>query len=688
MEDAQAQVQAPGAAPPAPAPAKKSRSRSGCLTCRKYHKRCCETKPTCERCSRLGHECSWPEPAQPRRRAATTSAPPREAAPPPALPVEVAPFPPASSSSGASTGDPAPSSSGGSPNGFDFLGDVAPIAGLPTPSTSALPLPPPPPMQAFDLLMLDMPAGELGTWTDSGLVLPDFSTPAPDASSYDPGDWQESMDKLIQDLMTTENDGALGQGAIPSLEGLSNGLAAPVEPTPIQNALSEFFRHCDELRRAAASRTGTTEGKDDPLPQIYNCKNGSHVLELLPTAFIWLNAYKIGNELPLLGGYAKYMDGFFQEQHEVVCSAALISGAAFLAVQRFDDECSIELRQSTGEAFLSATGIELVDLADAAASINRQLGPIREKTYPAWEAFLDDPSVNLIGKISACYDIAMTEYLLDGAAQCAKRLDRITSLVQAVSGSQATLHLTDLTGFEHQAVGKWLGADCFSSILRNRRTTFIYTCDAPTHEKYNNPSTVVGVEWLFACPDIIFVAMASTSNLAADIREDSAAFIAGQLAPHYSARRDHIFSTLHNYTPRLTPCLRGSSFYNVTRIAAQEVWRQAALIHFHQVLAGLPAEHPTLQDCLKSLLSVYAIVEQGLPALLCGPMTVPMFLASTIAVTPQDQNRLRRRHEALHVYVGPRDCHRFVEKLWRKRFEGEQLDWHVLAETEKPLSYI
>lgn len=198
-------------------------------------------------------------------------------------------------------------------------------------------------MQVFDLLMLDMPAGELEPWTDDAFTLPDLSTPAPDLS-YDPGDWQQSMDKLIQDLITTENDGILThQGAMLSMDGLPNGLPVPIEPTPIQNALSEFFRHCDELRRAAASRTGTTEGTDDPLPQIYNCKNGSHVLELLPTAFIWLNAYKIGNELPLLGGYAKYMDGFFQQQHEVVCSAALTSGAAFLAVQRFDDECSVRL---------------------------------------------------------------------------------------------------------------------------------------------------------------------------------------------------------------------------------------------------------------------------------------------------------------------------------------------------------
>lgn len=241
--------------------------------------------------------------------------------------------------------------------------------------------------------MLDMPAGELGPWNDSGFSLPDLSAPTADLS-YDPGDWQNSMDKLIQDLITTENDGILTtQSAMLSIDGPQNGLPAPVEPTPIQNALSEFFRHCDELRRTAASRTGTTEGKDNPLPQIYNCKNGSHVLELLPTAFIWLNAYKIGNELPLLGGYAKYMDGFFQQprggllsgthlRRRLPCRSAIRrrvlrpSPSVQLSTPYLFSSCSIvqiEFRQSTGEAFLSATGIELVDLADAAASINRKL---------------------------------------------------------------------------------------------------------------------------------------------------------------------------------------------------------------------------------------------------------------------------------------------------------------------------
>lgn len=38
------------------------RSRMGCLTCRLRRKRCCETRPWCTECSRLGLLCVWPKP--------------------------------------------------------------------------------------------------------------------------------------------------------------------------------------------------------------------------------------------------------------------------------------------------------------------------------------------------------------------------------------------------------------------------------------------------------------------------------------------------------------------------------------------------------------------------------------------------------------------------------------------------
>ncbi|KAH3663991.1 hypothetical protein OGAPHI_004705 [Ogataea philodendri] len=35
------------------------RSRKGCLTCRFRKRKCCETKPICTECKRLGIKCSW-----------------------------------------------------------------------------------------------------------------------------------------------------------------------------------------------------------------------------------------------------------------------------------------------------------------------------------------------------------------------------------------------------------------------------------------------------------------------------------------------------------------------------------------------------------------------------------------------------------------------------------------------------
>lgn len=34
----------------------------GCLTCRQRKKRCCEIRPRCTECSRLGLSCVWPKP--------------------------------------------------------------------------------------------------------------------------------------------------------------------------------------------------------------------------------------------------------------------------------------------------------------------------------------------------------------------------------------------------------------------------------------------------------------------------------------------------------------------------------------------------------------------------------------------------------------------------------------------------
>ncbi|KAH3681143.1 hypothetical protein WICPIJ_007895 [Wickerhamomyces pijperi] len=43
------------------------RSRMGCLTCRHRKKRCCENRPKCTECDRLGLNCTWPAPGSEHR---------------------------------------------------------------------------------------------------------------------------------------------------------------------------------------------------------------------------------------------------------------------------------------------------------------------------------------------------------------------------------------------------------------------------------------------------------------------------------------------------------------------------------------------------------------------------------------------------------------------------------------------
>ncbi|GAA6025226.1 hypothetical protein JCM10207_001409, partial [Rhodosporidiobolus poonsookiae] len=407
---------------------------------------------------------------------------------------------------------------------------------------------------------------------------------------------QQSLNQLFHDFLgpdAFQPTSAAGQGSVQGSLTNEDGLHLPIPPdpplqyAPVKNALSEFWKNCAELTALATSRPRLSD--PEALPSIYDCTKGTHVLELLPTSFIWLNAFKIN--------YVK---------------------------------------RSTGEAFLNATGINLVDIAEAAVSISNQLGQIREKTAPAWEAFVDDPEVPV-----------MSKNLVDGAAKCAVRLERISALMRTVFPCTSTLDVSELSGFEHQALGKWIGAEVFTSILRNRRTCVNFTSNAASFsDADDDPSMVYGIEWLFGCPDTLMCALASISNLADDVRSDPTAYIAdGVLAEHYTTRARALLSTVQSYNPRLRAHLRGSGLYNTARIAAQETWRQAALIHYHQVIDGLPADSPVLQARLESLLEVYGIVEQGLPALLIGPMTVPLFLASTIAVKPHHQHRLRNRHE-------------------------------------------
>jgi hypothetical protein len=157
------------------------------------------------------------------------------------------------------------------------------------------------------------------------------------------------------------------------------------------------------------------------------------------------------------------------------------------------------------------------------------------------------------------------------------------------------------------------------------------------------PDDVFGLQWLFGCPDELFCALAATSNLACDIESDPLAHTSLGLLPHYEYRASDLHAHISSFTPTLPSRLRGTGTHNAARTAVQELWRQTAYILYYQTI-GYAAEHRSMQSALREFRELCRIIELGLPALLYGSLALPLFLAATVAVTPEDRNDLRLRH--------------------------------------------
>jgi hypothetical protein len=204
-----------------------------------------------------------------------------------------------------------------------------------------------------------------------------------------------------------------------------------------------------------------------------------------------------------------------------------------------------------------------------------------------------------------------------------------------------------LVGYNQHALAKFIATDVFRSILHSRRTAFSYTCDSclGVSRESKPPSTeVFGLQWLLGCPDEIFCGMAAVSNLAADIQSDPFARTETGLSSQYAIRACLILEHINSFNPSLCSLLRGTGLHNAARTAVQELWRQTALIHYYQAVDGLSAEDERVQNCLLEFCDICRVIELGLPALFYAPLTLPLFLAGTIAIDPLHRNELRNKH--------------------------------------------
>jgi hypothetical protein len=185
------------------------------------------------------------------------------------------------------------------------------------------------------------------------------------------------------------------------------------------------------------------------------------------------------------------------------------------------------------------------------------------------------------------------------------------------------------------------------------------------------------------CPDVISVALANISNLASELSSVSAAGTSKHiLAPAYESRAKSIWLMIASFSPSIPPSLRGTSLYNSTRVAIQELWRQTAQIHYYQAIYQRRPSDPALQACLAQVFGLCDIIDFGLPGLLYGPLALPIFLAGTIAIEPNQQKRIRQRLSALYEAAAFRDMHHFIERLWAESADTIELaDWRRAAKS-------
>lgn len=163
------------------------------------------------------------------------------------------------------------------------------------------------------------------------------------------------------------------------------------------------------------------------------------------------------------------------------------------------------------------------------------------------------------------------------------------------------------------------------------------------------------------------------------------------LSENYEYRAKQIKQSIVSFIPNIleeeNEDYDGDSLSSIASITVQECWRQAALIHFYQSLYLQQPDYPPLQQCLRAVLRLCKVLELTGPVKLDSMTSLPVFLASTLAITPEDRQECLSRLDGLGSLGGQAAAHRqnkqFIEMIYAECDRlGRYVDWHDYASTE------
>ncbi|CAE6472283.1 unnamed protein product [Rhizoctonia solani] len=242
---------------------------------------------------------------------------------------------------------------------------------------------------------------------------------------------------------------------------------------------------------------------------------------------------------------------------------------------------------------------------------------------------VENSSISPWVKLAGLWELMNYEYYDGNLSSYYTHLNQAASIVRLAIESN-NIDLLNLSGEQTFDLRCFAWCDILSSMALSRPTLLGYDSDIhnlPKDGDFTDPDK--GIEWIFGCPDVLAVLMARTSAL----RHSRAS------CEEKVARGSEIQQLIQDWGFR--PVLAQRSALRVARLAAQEIWRHAAILYIHQSIFKSDPSHPVVKSSVKHIIQMASTLIPGM-----NPdcfLSVPYFIAGSFAISQKDRYTLRSR---------------------------------------------
>ncbi|CAE6461785.1 hypothetical protein ACGC1H_003081 [Rhizoctonia solani] len=282
----------------------------------------------------------------------------------------------------------------------------------------------------------------------------------------------------------------------------------------------------------------------------------------------------------------------------------------------------------------------------------RELHSLAVKTL---QVDLDNHMVSPWVKLSGVMELVNHEYYAGNLATYYHRLSQAASLARMVLHNN-TMDLLNLAGEHTFDIRLFAWCDIMGAMALSRPTLLDYESELPNPSEHNvveehHAHPDKGVEWIFGCPDVLAVLLARTTSL-----------MHARVSPEEKMTCGREIERLIHSQFGLVRAK--SSLMRIARLAAQELWRHAAILYIHHVIFKSDHNHHVIQNSVKQIIKLAATLKAGV-----NPdcfLSVPYFIAGFFATSPKHRHILRSRVLSCGNERFLRHLAEALDDLWRE----------------------